>query len=298
MGTGVPSVRSYVRVVFHTPAAMADEAAGILVTHGALGCAVGPGGSARARAKNIVALEAYFKRITRRRLGRIGAAMASAGMLNGAAGEPRAKRIADPGWATLWMKRFRPMPVGRHFLIVPPWQKTRDPDGRMMIVIKPAQAFGTGHHPTTYRVLRVVEELYAARRFKSALDVGTGSGILALAISLLGVKDVSGIDTDEVALENARENAALNGLGGRVHFSSAALGVFRRKFELITANILSSTLIELAPKMKRLLAPNGRLILGGILAGEADEVLSHYCPALRRLDSRNDRNWVTMVLGR
>jgi ribosomal protein L11 methyltransferase len=299
MGTGVPSARSYVKVVFHTSAAMADEAAGILVAHGALGCAVSPARSAGARAKNVVAMEAYFKRITRAHLGRITAAMASTGMLNSVAGEPRARRIVDPGWATLWMKRFRPMPIGCRFLIVPPWQKTtRNRDGRLTIVIKPAQAFGTGHHPTTYGVLHVLEELCAARRFKSALDVGTGSGILALAMKLLGVKDASGIDTDGMALENARENAARNGLAGRVDFSSAPLGVFRRRFELITANILSSTLIQMAPKLKRLLAPNGRLILGGVLATEADEVSRHYCPALRCVDSRTDRTWVTMVFGR
>ena len=111
------------------------------------------------------------------------------------------------------------------------------------IVIDPGQAFGTGHHPTTYGALGTIEKLCAQRRFEQALDVGTGSGVLAIAMRLLGAGHVTGIDVDALALVNARENAALNSMRGKIRFATTSLARLRRRFDLITANILSSTLI-------------------------------------------------------
>jgi ribosomal protein L11 methyltransferase len=290
--------RTYLKVVFQTPAAMADEAAGVLIAHGAMGCAVRATGKAIAKGARIVALEAFFDQVTADELACMDTALQSAGLAANGKTRPTISRIADPGWATLWMGRFRPLKVGRRFLIVAPWDKDCIPDERIKIVIQPAQAFGTGHHPTTYGVLRVLEDLCAARRFENALDVGTGSGILAFAMKLLGAADVSGIDTDRTALESARQNAALNGLARRVRFSAAPLASFSRRFDLITANILRRTLIDLAPKLRALLARDGRLVLGGILATEADEVARHYRHGLRCLHRRVARGWATLVIGR
>ncbi len=195
------------------------------------------------------------------------------------------------------MDRFEPLRIGRRLLIVPPWNSdivTR----RLKLVINPGQAFGTGHHPTTYGALATVEKLCAARRFEHALDVGTGSGVLAIAMRLMGVGQVSAIDIDALALENARENAMLNSLGGKIRFATTPLARLRRRFDLITANILSSTLIGMASALTRLLASRGRLILGGILNREAAGVLSTYQPRLRCLGVRRDRGWSTLVLAR
>ena len=154
---------------------------------------------------------------------------------------PLRQAVTDPGWATAWMDRFEPLPVGRRLLIVPPWNSnvvTR----RLKLIINPGQAFGTGHHATTYGALATIEKLCAKRRFEHALDVGTGSGVLAIAMRLMGVGQVCAIDIDALALENARENAALNSPGGRIRFATTPLARLRRRFDLITANILSSTL--------------------------------------------------------
>lgn len=298
------SRRSYTRAIFHTHAHLADEAAGILVAGGAIGCAVAGMKLPRAREQKIVALEAYFDRISAADLARLKSMMQQAGMLadgDGAAyRDSAARRIVDPGWSTLWMKRFGPFRVGRRILIVPPWKRASEP-GRTTIVVQPARAFGTGHHPTTAGALRALETIVTAHAPRSMLDAGTGSGVLAIAAAaLLGKRhcEIIAVDIDPTALENARVNARLNNVEKSIRFSPVPLLSIHRHFDLITANILSHTLIELAPHLKRIVAPGGRLVLGGFLADEADEVLSHYRSPLRCLSRKVHRGWATVVMAR
>jgi ribosomal protein L11 methyltransferase len=291
-----PAGRNYVRVAFETPAAMVDDAAALLVAQGALGCAVA-GDHRGAHRQTTLELQAYFERLSGPRLTAIRRTLAATGMLARPTRAPRRQVIADPGWATTWMDRFEPLRVGRRLLIVPPWN-SKVATRRLKLVINPGQAFGTGHHPTTYGALATVEKFCTSRRFKQALDVGTGSGVLAIAMRLLGVGRVSAIDIDALALDNARENATLNSLGGKIRFATTPLARLRRRFDLITANILSSTLIAMASALTRLLASRGRLILGGILNREAAQVISTYQPALRCLNVRRDHGWSTLVLAR
>ena len=298
------SRRSYTRAIFHTHAHLADEAAGILVAGGAIGCAVAGMKLPRAREQKIVALEAYFDRISAADLARLKSMMQQAGMLadgDGAAyRDSAARRIVDPGWSTLWMKRFGPFRVGRRILIVPPWKRAIEP-GRTTIVVQPARAFGTGHHPTTAGALRALETIVTAHAPRSMLDAGTGSGVLAIAAAaLLGKRhcEIIAVDIDPTALENARVNARLNNVEKSIRFSPVPLLSIHRHFDLITANILSHTLIELAPHLKRIVAPGGRLVLGGFLADEADEVLSHYRSPLRCLSRKVHRGWATVVMAR
>ncbi|HTQ25930.1 MAG TPA: 50S ribosomal protein L11 methyltransferase [Candidatus Binataceae bacterium] len=292
------AARKYVQVAFATPAAMVDDAAAFLVAQGALGCAVG-GDHRSAHRHPTLELHAYFDHLSRPRLAAIRRTMAAAGMLADSGRTPPPRIVADPGWATAWKDRFEPLPIGRRLLVVPPWNAEVAVD-RTRIVINPGQAFGTGHHGSTCGALATIEKLCAARRFERGLDAGTGSGVLAIAMRMMGVGDVRAIDIDPVALENARENAALNGLGGRggIRFATTPVARLRRRFDLIAANILSSTLIAMAAPLTRLLAPTGRLILGGILSREAAAVLRAYRPPLRCLGVRRDRGWSTLVLAR
>jgi ribosomal protein L11 methyltransferase len=290
--------RKYVQVAFATPAAMVDDAAALLVAQGALGCAVG-GDHRSAYRHATLRLDAYFDHLSRPRLAAIRRTMAAAGMLARPGRTPPLRIVADPGWATAWKDRFEPLPIGRRLLIVPPWKAGVATD-RVRIVINPGQAFGTGHHATTCGALAAIEKLCAARRLGLGLDVGTGSGVLAIAMRLMGVGEVRAIDNDALALENARENATLNRLGGRggIRFATTPAARLRRRFDLIAANILSPTLIAMAAPLTRLLAERGRLILGGILDREAAAVLRAYRPRLRCLGVRRDRGWSTLVLGR
>ncbi len=299
MQRAAASRRSYTRAIFRTHAHLADEAAGILVAGGAIGCAVAGMKLPRAREDKTVALEAYFDRISNTELSRLRLMMAQAGMLADGAVVDGVRRIVDPGWSTLWMKRFGPFRVGRRMLIVPPWKRVHEP-GRTTIVVQPARAFGTGHHPTTAGALRAIEYIVSAHAPRSILDAGTGSGVLAIAAALLGKRnaEIIAIDIDPTALENARANARLNGVEKSIRFSSVPLASIHRHFDLIMANILSHTLIELAPHLKRIAAPGGRLILGGFLVDEADEVLRHYRSTLRCLSRKTHRGWTTLVMAR
>lgn len=290
--------RSYVRLQFDLPAAVADEAAALLVANRALGCEVSklrPAHPASARTPRRVRLKAYFDRLNDADLRRVRRVLEASAMIT-AATPLQTEPLIDPGWATMWMTRFKPFAVGR-FLIVPPWSHEQRA-GTIRVVIQPGQGFGTGHHGSTYGVLRLLDDLSRKRSFARALDVGTGSGILAIAMRLLGTDEVTAIDIDPVAIENARENAELNHVGGHLRLSLVPISSLRHHFDLITANILSSTVIEMAPLLLRRLAPEGRLILAGILAREADRVLAAYRPHLRCIDRRTDRGWTALVLAR
>ncbi len=267
----------------------------MLVAVGAIGCSVAGMAKPRAKVASIVTLEAYFNRITTAELAGMRTMLAGAGMLAANSHSDGVRRIVDPGWSTMWMKRFGPFRVGRRFLIVPPWHRAIE-RSRVTIMIEPAQAFGTGHHPTTAGALRAIESTMAAHRPRAVLDVGTGSGVLAIAMALMGAPNIVAIDIDPVALENAATNARLSKVEKSIRFTPIPVTSIRRRFDLISANILSHTLIELAPHLKRILAPGGRLILGGFLADEADDVLRHYRPMLRCLSRKTHRGWTTIVM--
>lgn len=291
-----PSI--FTAVVVETPAALADEAAGIFAAYGALGCEIKTLGGGRQRgAPKRSRLLAYFGKLNQTSLRRITTILSKAGMLADSELPPQVSRIEDPGWATMWQKRFEPFPIGDRLIIVPPWKRVAPPD-RIPIIIRPGQAFGTGHHASTYGVLSMVEQLFATGRFARALDVGTGSGILAIAARKLGAAHVTAIDLDAIALENARENADLNGVAGAIRFTAAPLSSIRGRFDLITANILSSVLLEMAPRLKTRLEPGGYLVLAGILAREAEQVATAYGPELTRLAIRADGPWRALLLQR
>jgi ribosomal protein L11 methyltransferase len=288
---------TFTSVVVETPAALADEAAGIFAAYGALGCEItGSAGVRESGALKRSRLHAYFIKLNQSSLRRVTALLSQAGML--ADGTlPQVSRIDDPGWATMWQKRFEPFPIGDRLTIVPPWDRVAGPN-RIPIVIQPGQAFGTGHHASTFGVLNILERLFITQRFARVLDVGTGSGILAIAARKLGATQATAIDLDAIALENARENAELNGVARAIRFSAAPLSSIRGRFELITANILSSVLHEMAPRLKAKIKPGGYLILAGILAREADSVVAAYGPELRWLETRADGPWRTLLLQR
>ncbi|HLW70808.1 MAG TPA: 50S ribosomal protein L11 methyltransferase [Candidatus Binataceae bacterium] len=277
--------------MIETPAALQDETAGILAGYGALGCEIR--GFARGRRDgSSVRVVGYFTRLDAAALRRLSTMLSKAGMLTPGS-RPAVMRVEDPGWATMWQKRFEPFPVGARLLVVPPWNRA-GADERIAIVIRPGQAFGTGHHASTFGTLSLVEQVFDGGRCERALDVGTGSGILAIAMSKLGAKQVVAIDFDPIALDNARENAKLNDVETNLRLSVAPLSSIRGRFDIITANILSSVLIEMAPQLKARLRPGGHLILAGILAREADAVMKVYNTDLRRLRTRADGAWCAL----
>lgn len=196
----------------------------------------------------------------------------------------------------MWQERFEPLPIGDRFLIVPPWNRASEA-GRISITVLPGQAFGTGHHPTTSGALIAIDELIAHHKIARVIDVGTGSGILAIAMATLEVRKIVAIDVDAIALDNARENSGLNGVSGRIAFSTTPVARTRGKFDLVVANILGKTLIAMAPDLKRLVARSGHLVLGGILAREVKSVAAQYAD-LQLENTIVSKGWATMVFRR
>jgi ribosomal protein L11 methyltransferase len=172
----------------------------------------------------------------------------------------------ETDWSTAWRARIRSTRVGRLW-VGPPWETA--PEGTIALTIEPKMAFGTGDHPTTALCLAAVEAFCSAHPGASVLDVGTGTGVLALMARKLGAGRVVGVDSDPMSVTLARENAALNGLQD-VELSGATLDAVEGRFDLVVANILANTLVELAPAL--VAHTHGRLVLAGVLVHQEDEV--------------------------
>lgn len=206
----------------------------------------------------------------------------------------RWRAVARENWRDAWRARFRPQQIGRRLLVTPPWIPPPETD-RRVVFIEPAMAFGAGTHETTRCCLEFIDELCAGAAPAKALDVGTGSGILAIALARLGVREVLGLDNDPAALEAARANIERNGVGDAVTLSGAPVGQVRRRFPLVAANIVLGTLVGMAGSLTRCVAARGRLILSGLLRRHVPEAL-HRFPGLR-LERRKDRGeWSTLLL--
>jgi ribosomal protein L11 methyltransferase len=159
--------------------------------------------------------------------------------------------------------------VGRVFLR-PSWVDAPPPPGAAEIVLDPGMAFGTGSHPTTALCLAAIDAFLGRRPGASVLDVGTGSGLLAIAARRLGAPRVAANDVDPVALAVAAENAARNGVELDLTLDPPA--AIPGAFDLVVANILANVLVELAPELARRAAPGGEVVLAGILVPQEEEV--------------------------
>ncbi|MBN2497370.1 MAG: 50S ribosomal protein L11 methyltransferase [Deltaproteobacteria bacterium] len=195
-------------------------------------------------------------------------------------------QLDDRDWRQSFKAHFRPVQVGR-FFIHPGWHRPRGDEG-LAVRIDPGMAFGTGLHPSTRLCLAGLDEALPAR---SLLDVGCGTGVLALAALRAGVARVVGVDDDPQALRESRRNASRNGLSEDLVLA-ADLHAVEGEFEIVVANILSGTLIALAEALLIRLAPGGSLLLSGVEVEEAAELGEAFerCGA-RCCDQRAESGW-------
>ncbi len=204
--------------------------------------------------------------------------------------------IAEQDWNESWKKGFTRLDVGNSFSILPPWEPvTRD---RVSLIIDPGMAFGTGHHETTRSCL-VLMERYDGRTGKDRfLDLGCGTGLLAIAAAKLGYRSVVAVDTDPLATAATRMNMGLNDVD-IIIVRDGGIEQAEGVFDCIAANILSGVLVELAPDIAVRLTGSGVAILSGILAEQADEVIiGMKASGLKLLEKYPDDKWISLVMAR
>ncbi|TAM57711.1 50S ribosomal protein L11 methyltransferase [bacterium] len=208
-----------------------------------------------------------------------------------------ATSIEDAGWSEAWREHFHAQHIGG-IAIVPSWERETFADAvRAIVEIDPGQAFGTGLHPTTRGVLLALQELDLDGC--TVTDVGTGSGILALAVARLGARRVHACDIDPVAVRAARENVRRNGLESRVHVARCSADLSGvPSARIVTANLTAGIALALARALRALVEPAGTLLLAGIVGAREREVLQAFEPLGFTVRARRaEGEWVGLALG-
>lgn len=221
--------------------------------------------------------------------------LASLATIEPAAAEARVATTPLPplDWDAVFRAHHRPFAVGERLLVAPPWD-VPDAAGREVLVVEPGMAFGTGQHETTRTCLEEIEAAVAGGAVRSALDVGTGTGVLAAALARLGVPHVTALDTDVAVLPLARANLVRN-RAGAVALLAGGVAAVRAQFDLVVANLLADILIADAQALATVVAPGGRLVVSGLLDTQADAVAAAF-PAFRLTATRAAGPWRTLRL--
>jgi len=234
----------------------------------------------------------------------------------------QARTLQEEDWANAWKQHYRVLRIGERTVVVPSWLEYDAAPDDVVLQLDPGMAFGTGLHPTTQLCLRLLERY--VRPGQRALDLGTGSGILAIAAAKLGAGQVLALDNDPVAVEVAAENVERNGVAGLVQAAEGSLGAGnamghwlsgdfgdpddRRRttddrpasavgsFDLIAANLIAKVLVILAQDLAAALAPGGILVSSGIINTKEAEVSEALAAAgLRQLERLDEGEWVALV---
>ena len=208
--------------------------------------------------------------------------------------EPVFRSLADQDWSRNWRRFFRPERVTPGLMIHPAWESGPAPPDCRLLRIDPGPAFGTGGHATTRMCLRAMETVPVTG--KPLLDVGTGSGILAMYGAILGAGPVVAVDIDPEALRWAKQNLRLNGLERSVSLSGNPVEKLKGVFSLITANLVLDQIRKLMPHFSRLTLPGGRIILSGILKEQVPGVTAiSKMHGFRDHDIRHEEEWACVI---
>jgi ribosomal protein L11 methyltransferase len=215
-------------------------------------------------------------------------------------GELKVSTLKEEDWANSWKEHFQVHRIGQRVVIRPPWRE-HDPVGDEVVVeLDPGMAFGTGLHPSTRLSVLGLEQVL--KQGNSVLDVGTGSGILAIAAIKLGAASADAVDVETVAIDATRENAARNGVADRIHVELGSVGPdepFQGEYDVVLANIIARILIELADDLVRAARAGGKLVLAGIIESREAEVVAAFEQlGARVITRRQHEDWVSLVLER
>ena len=200
----------------------------------------------------------------------------------------------EEDWLNNWKQYFHPIEVGEKILIRPTWRDDYEPNGRVVLNLDPGIAFGTGTHETTRLCLEALERYVTADT--KILDVGCGSGILAVAALLLGAESAVGVDIDEMAVKTAKENAELNGVGDKIKVIHGNLtDKVSGKYNVVAANIVADAIILLSEDIKSFMSDNAVYIMSGIIDSRADDVRSAISELFEIIDEYSENGWFCFV---
>jgi ribosomal protein L11 methyltransferase len=217
----------------------------------------------------------------------------------------RLEEVVGDAWRDAWKEHFAPFALTKAITVVPPWvaYTPARPDERVL-ELEPGRAFGTGLHASTAMVAEELDASRASLAGATVLDVGTGSGILALTALLYGAARAVAIDIDPDVIAVVRENAARNALADRIDAREGTVDAITAAFPWVLANIEARVLVPIAPELARVTAPGGTLVLSGVLASEHDAMVRRYTSLDRKLEHRQTRTrgdaggdaWVAITL--
>jgi len=294
----------YVEVTVTVTPETTEAFADFLFAEGALGLVIedpsdsGPGTLIRASFLGSSPIDPILQRLTayQRALAALD--------LAGAEGRIEIREIPTTDWAQSWKEHFKPLVVGKRLIIAPPWESGPFPEDRLVIWIDPGMSFGTGHHATTriyFEALEAFLEDWTGLRESMVLDVGTGTGILAIGAAVFGAERVVAIDTDPEVCEAARRNLSLNNVTDRIELLNGGVETLGPDmwFDLALANLDSKGLCLLFEPLVMFLHATGRLVASGILA-EDERVVTAAARAsgLRVTGRRSDGEWICLDLTR
>jgi ribosomal protein L11 methyltransferase len=212
-------------------------------------------------------------------------------------GELRTRRVDEADWAEAWKANFPVLRVGRRLVVRPTWRRHHRRAGDVVLALDPGMAFGTGLHPTTRLCLEAIESLADRGMLAHArvLDVGCGSGILAIAALRLGAATVVGVDTDPIAIEATLANARRNALTRRIRARVGTLPSGQPVFDVVLANLIAGVLIGLADELRAEVRPGGVLLASGIFIDREAEVRAAFEPAGLDVSRRAiEGDWVAL----
>lgn len=206
------------------------------------------------------------------------------------------RQIPRENWAESWKRHFKPLEIGNALLIKPSWSRRRPRRGQVVVVLDPGLSFGTGHHPTTEFCLRHLAAARQTGEKQSFLDIGTGSGILAIAAVKLGYCPVHAFDFDAAAVRVARDNAQRNEVTTQVRITRVDVTRLRsrttRRYDLVCANLISTLLIAERRRIAARVNGSGLLVVAGILKSEFQNVQMAYEQlGFRLVASKSEREW-------
>jgi len=205
-------------------------------------------------------------------------------------------RFADQDWNKKWKEYFKPLRISKRIVVKPSWESYKENSNDITLTIDPKMAFGTGHHESTQLMVIAIEKWM--KEGMDILDVGTGSGILAIIAEKLGAGSVMAFDNDPVALKNAIENAQLNGTSNNTRFFLASPEMLQpSEYDLILANINRNVLLKYAKVFSELMKPEGKLIISGLLLSDEPKMLREYQKSGFVLVQKNAmKDWLSLVL--